>query len=456
MAYFHIDRMQLYLQKTLGFSNIVHRAIPVNLHTTPDDNSFYSPPTGSLNFGDGMVNDAQDGDVISHEYGHAIQDSQVPGIRRDHEGGTIGEGFGDYWEAAMSANEGNADKFNTCFAEWDTSAVPLHRQPIAVPAPGRLAVDGRAGRAGVRRPRDPLRRDRRGRTCCGRCASSWAARPPTASSSSLSSATRPSQGSGTRRSRSCSPTRKDERRSQPDVPSQLACRARVPVAGGARRPARRGRAARVPRTGDGRGGSRTPTSATSSPSSSPLEPASSSSCTRAAPSSISCSIRLGRPRSRAAARSPARPPPRAIPTSRSRRLRRAPTTSSWRRTRVTGTTPSRASPTPTVTVRRMPRTTVPRSRIPLRRTGTRTARATPATVPPGLRSPGSPSVGTSSRSPATCCREARARPRGSSRCAAPGRWSRARTAAAAREAAGRSRSYAYPQGCTERCRCARS
>ncbi len=69
------------------------------------------------------MDDAQDGDVISHEYGHAIQDSQVPGFGVTTEGGTIGEGFGDYWQAAMSANEGNADVFNTCFAEWDTSAV---------------------------------------------------------------------------------------------------------------------------------------------------------------------------------------------------------------------------------------------------------------------------------------------------------------------------------------------
>ncbi len=122
MAYFHIDRMQRYLQ-SLGFSNVVHRAIPVNLHATSEDNSFYSPTTGALNFGDGGVNDAQDADVISHEYGHAIQDSQVAGFGVNTEGGTLGEGFGDYWQAAMSANGGNADVFNTCFAEWDTSSV---------------------------------------------------------------------------------------------------------------------------------------------------------------------------------------------------------------------------------------------------------------------------------------------------------------------------------------------
>jgi fungalysin metallopeptidase (M36)/thrombospondin type 3 repeat protein/fungalysin/thermolysin propeptide len=122
MAYFHIDRMQHYLQ-SLGFSNVVHRSITVNLHATTEDNSFYSPTTGALNFGDGGVNDAQDADVISHEYGHAMQDSQVAGFGVNTEGGTLGEGFGDYWQAAISAQQGHADVFNTCFAEWDTSAV---------------------------------------------------------------------------------------------------------------------------------------------------------------------------------------------------------------------------------------------------------------------------------------------------------------------------------------------
>jgi len=128
MAYFHIDRMQRYLQ-SLGFSNVVHRAIPVNLHATSEDNSFYSPTTGALNFGDGGVNDAQDADVISHEYGHAIQDSQVAGFGVNTEGGTLGEGFGDYWQAAISAQQGSPDVFNTCFAEWDTSAVSEDELP---------------------------------------------------------------------------------------------------------------------------------------------------------------------------------------------------------------------------------------------------------------------------------------------------------------------------------------
>jgi fungalysin metallopeptidase (M36)/thrombospondin type 3 repeat protein len=137
MAYFHIDRMQRYLQG-LGFNNVVHRAITVNLHAVIADNSFYSGSTGTLNFGDGGVNDAQDADVIDHEYGHAIQDSQAAGFGVTNEGGAIGEGWGDYWEAAQSANQGASDEFNACFAEWDTSAVPAFS---AVPIPCLRRVD---------------------------------------------------------------------------------------------------------------------------------------------------------------------------------------------------------------------------------------------------------------------------------------------------------------------------
>ena len=176
MAYFHVDRMQLYLQKTLGFANVVHRAIPVNLHATQEDNSFYSPTTGALNFGDGGVDDAQDGDVISHEYGHAIQDSQVPGFGVTTEGGTIGEGFGDYWQAAMSANQGNADVFNTCFAEWDTSAVSDDPIPCLRRVDNQWTVDQAVQECGGHEIHCV---GQAWSTSCGRSASSWAGRRPT-------------------------------------------------------------------------------------------------------------------------------------------------------------------------------------------------------------------------------------------------------------------------------------
>jgi hypothetical protein len=95
MVYFHIDRLQRYL-KTLGFNNVLSRAIEVNVNGGSEDNSAYSPVTKSLAFGTGGVDDAEDAEIILHEYGHAIQDDQVPGFGASRECGAMGEGFGDY------------------------------------------------------------------------------------------------------------------------------------------------------------------------------------------------------------------------------------------------------------------------------------------------------------------------------------------------------------------------
>ena len=40
--------------------------------------------------------------MIWHEYGHAIQDDQVPDFGSTHQGGAIGEAFGDYMAVTMS------------------------------------------------------------------------------------------------------------------------------------------------------------------------------------------------------------------------------------------------------------------------------------------------------------------------------------------------------------------
>ena len=81
MVYYHLDTSQRYIQ-SLGFPNLVNRSIPAHAHYFADDSAFYSTITQSLQFGDGGVDDAEDADVILHEYGHAIQDDQVPGLWR--------------------------------------------------------------------------------------------------------------------------------------------------------------------------------------------------------------------------------------------------------------------------------------------------------------------------------------------------------------------------------------
>src|SRR5437667_3701551 len=100
MVYYHIDRVQRHIQE-LGFNNVLNHPIEVNIDGRSDDNSNYSPTTKSLTFGTGGVDDAEDAEIILHEYGHAIQDDQVPGFGATDEGGAMGEGFGDFLAASF-------------------------------------------------------------------------------------------------------------------------------------------------------------------------------------------------------------------------------------------------------------------------------------------------------------------------------------------------------------------
>jgi Zn-dependent metalloprotease len=102
MVYYHIDRVQRYIQE-LGFDNVLNAPIEVHIDGRSDDNSHYSPATKSLTFGTGGVDDAEDAEIILHEYGHAIQDNQVPSFGLSSEGGAMGEAFGDYLAASFFA-----------------------------------------------------------------------------------------------------------------------------------------------------------------------------------------------------------------------------------------------------------------------------------------------------------------------------------------------------------------
>jgi len=61
------------------------------------DNSYSWDKKDLLRFGKGGVDDAEDAEVILHEYGHAMMDSQmIPfGFGTSVEALSIGEGFAD-------------------------------------------------------------------------------------------------------------------------------------------------------------------------------------------------------------------------------------------------------------------------------------------------------------------------------------------------------------------------
>jgi hypothetical protein len=118
-AFFHINNYKNYLN-SLGFTNLVNYQIHVDAHgfNGADQSAFtptFSPPR--LTFGEGGVDDAEDADVIVHEYGHAISHSAAPNTNIGSQRQAIDEGFGDYLAASYSKDINNFR--NTDVFTWD-------------------------------------------------------------------------------------------------------------------------------------------------------------------------------------------------------------------------------------------------------------------------------------------------------------------------------------------------
>ena len=120
MGYFWITQAQRYIQD-LGFSSVNNRRQLLRINQFGGDNSFYRNGTSKLTItlGKGGVDDAEDAEVILHEYGHSVQDDQVPGFGSTADSGAIGEGFGDYLAGTVSDRYApTADE--ACVADWDS------------------------------------------------------------------------------------------------------------------------------------------------------------------------------------------------------------------------------------------------------------------------------------------------------------------------------------------------
>ncbi|HEX7766250.1 MAG TPA: M36 family metallopeptidase, partial [Nitrospira sp.] len=126
MGYYFLDYAQRYIQ-SLGFSTVNNRQQVFSVDRYTKDNSFYQSSTKNITYGTGGVDDAEDADVIWHEYGHSILDNQVPGYGASLEADSIGEGFGDYLAGTLGAQLSGGFQ-DECLAEWDatsyTSTIP--------------------------------------------------------------------------------------------------------------------------------------------------------------------------------------------------------------------------------------------------------------------------------------------------------------------------------------------
>jgi hypothetical protein len=127
MGYYYIDYAERYIQ-SLGFNDINNRQQVFGVNRLKIDNSFYSPQSKEISLGLGGVDDAEDAEVILHEYGHSIQDNQVPGFGSTLEAGSMGEGFGDYWGASVGAQFSGGFQ-DLCLAEWDATSYSSTNPP---------------------------------------------------------------------------------------------------------------------------------------------------------------------------------------------------------------------------------------------------------------------------------------------------------------------------------------
>ncbi len=127
-AYYHLDRTQTRFQ-SLGILNANARQQEIITDGGQVDNSYYDPSKLLINCGKGGVDDAEDADVVVHEYGHAIQDDQVPNYGAGNESGAMGEGFGDYLANSMDHLLSQKIDDPYCIAEWDATAYDSNIPP---------------------------------------------------------------------------------------------------------------------------------------------------------------------------------------------------------------------------------------------------------------------------------------------------------------------------------------
>jgi len=103
-AVYHITRFRDHI-RSLGFDELMNYPVQVDAHAlngadNSQFNSGMSPP--SLAFGNGGVDDAEDADVIIHEYGHAIMHSAAPGTNVGMQRRAMDEAVGDYFASSYS------------------------------------------------------------------------------------------------------------------------------------------------------------------------------------------------------------------------------------------------------------------------------------------------------------------------------------------------------------------
>lgn len=131
-VYYHVDTAQRYIQ-SLGITTAHNKVIECDAHEG-DGPAFFSPADGGLHFsnsGPCRPDRAEDGHVSFHEYGHAIQNNQVPGWGATNPGTgrqetrAMGEGFGDTFACVFFSDHGGGF-MREVFEQWIFADTAIH------------------------------------------------------------------------------------------------------------------------------------------------------------------------------------------------------------------------------------------------------------------------------------------------------------------------------------------
>ncbi len=115
-TYYHINKMGEYVDG-LGFDALTNK-IKVDVHAfSGDDNSAYDPTDHTLQFGEGGVDDAEDGEVVIHEYVHSLSETASENTTVGNQREAMEEGICDYMSKAYSLTF-NDNTSNQVFS-WD-------------------------------------------------------------------------------------------------------------------------------------------------------------------------------------------------------------------------------------------------------------------------------------------------------------------------------------------------
>ncbi len=101
-VFYHLNKVRDHTD-SLGF-DLANHQVWADPHGGYNDNSYFAPAFSPprIFYGIGGIDDAEDADVVTHEYGHFLSYNAAPNSNIGLERTSLDEGFGDYIAAAYS------------------------------------------------------------------------------------------------------------------------------------------------------------------------------------------------------------------------------------------------------------------------------------------------------------------------------------------------------------------